>query len=116
MTGLSSCFQKTNQDKYSSDAFLSSLPQISLTPPALDAILSAESDSHFVTDLFTCVIVSLLLCDVICVALCSPNFQAVSVSETTADRCHLPDVSCQMTDDQLQQACVGLNTGTFVVG
>lgn len=85
MTAFSSSFQKTNQDKYSSDAFLSSFPQISMTPPALDAILSAESDSHFVTDLFTCVIVSLLLCDVICVALCSPNFQAVSVRDTTAN-------------------------------
>lgn len=42
-------------------------------------------DSHFVTDLFTCVIVSLPLCDVICIALFSSNFQAVSVSDTTAN-------------------------------
>lgn len=79
-----------NQYKYSSDAFLSSFPQISMTPPALDAILSAESDSHFVTDLFTCVIVSLSLCDVICIALFSPNFQAVTVSDTTANTSKSP--------------------------
>ncbi len=90
MTAFSSSFQKTNQDKYSSDAFLSSFPQISMTPPGLDAILSAESDSHFVTDLFTCVIVSLLLCDAICIAWCSPNFQAVSVRDTTANTGEFP--------------------------
>lgn len=74
-------------------------------------ILSAESDSHFVADLFTCVIVSLPLCDVICIALFSPNFQAVSVSDTTPNTSESPvpwtprsrplsSPRCLMSDDR----------------